>query len=119
MHIKDIYCLDAEILWAQCWIIKFKVKLHFKVDKDKVRRTPIMGVDPIYSDDGVGCQGSQNLIEDFLGGWASDGEKKGAVEASGLLFEAIPGALEGPIFHEVVHGVFALLASTDLGNIGK
>ena len=40
-------------------------------------------------------------------------------EATGLLFEAIPGALKGLILYDVVNGVWALLGSADLGDIGK
>ena len=53
-HAKDIYCLAVETLGAQYRIIKFKVKLHLEVDEEEVRGTPILGISPTHSDDGVG-----------------------------------------------------------------
>ena len=60
-----------------------------------------------------------DLAEDFLEVWSCDGEKRGVLEAAGFLFEAISGALEGPILHEVVAGVWTLLGDTVVVDVGK
>ena len=60
-----------------------------------------------------------DLYEDFMNAWSHDDEKRRVSEVADFLFEAISGALEGPILHEAVNGVWLLLGDTNLDNVSK